>query len=86
LEKPHHFDGKDYSKWAYDMQMLLYRLHPSLWKIMCLGVTIPTEGEALTIEHEQDLHRNVQVIRIITGSLCAQEFNKVQNIQIAKVI
>jgi hypothetical protein len=53
---------------------------------MCLGVTIPTEGEALTIEHEQDLHRNVQVIRVITGSLCAQEFNKVQNIQIAKVI
>jgi hypothetical protein len=51
-----------------------------------VGVTIPTEGEALTIEHEQDLHRNVQATRVITGSLCAQEFNKVWNIQIAKVI
>jgi hypothetical protein len=86
LGKPPHFDGKDYLKWAYDMQMHLYELHPCLWKIVCVGVTIPTEGEALTIEHEQDLHRNVQATRVITGSLCAQEFNKVQNIQIAKVI
>jgi hypothetical protein len=84
--KPPHFDGKDYPKWAYDMQMHLHGLHPSLWKIVVVGVTIPAEGEALTIEHEQDLHRNVQATRVITGSLCAQEFNKVRNIQIAKVI
>jgi hypothetical protein len=51
-----------------------------------VGVTIPAEGEALTLEHEQDLHHNVQATRVITGSLCAQEFNKVWNIQIAKVI
>jgi hypothetical protein len=66
--------------------MHLYGLHPSLWKIVVVGVTIPTKGEALTIEHEQDFHHNVQATRVITGSLCAQEFNKVQNIQIAKVI
>jgi hypothetical protein len=36
------------------MQMHLNRLHPSLWKIVAVGVTIPTEGEALTIEYEQD--------------------------------
>jgi hypothetical protein len=49
-------------------------------------VLTPAKGEALTIEHEQDLHRNVQETRVITRSLCAQEFNKVRNIQIAKVI
>jgi hypothetical protein len=86
LGKPPHFDGKDYPKWAYDMQMHLYGLHPSLWKIVVVGVTIPAEGEALTIEHEQDLHHNVQATRVITGSLCAQEFNKVRNIQISTVI
>jgi hypothetical protein len=86
LGKPPHFDGKDYPQWAYDMQMHLYRLHPSLWKIVVVGVTIPAEGEALTLEHEKDLYRNVQETRVITGSLCAQEFNKVRNIQIAKVI
>jgi hypothetical protein len=77
LGKPPHFDGKDYPKWAYGMQMHLYGLHPSLWKIVVVGVTIPTKGEALTLEHEQDLHCNVQATRVITGSLCAQEFNKV---------
>jgi hypothetical protein len=66
--------------------MHLYGLHPSLWKVVVIGVTIPAEGEAFTIEHEQDLHRNVQATRVITGSLCAQELNKVRNIQIAKVI
>jgi hypothetical protein len=86
LGKPPHFDGKDYPKWAYDMQLHLYRLHPSLWKIMVIGVTIPAEGEALTIEHDKDIHRIVQATRVITGSLCAQEFNKVRKFQIAKVI
>jgi hypothetical protein len=86
LGKPSHFDGKDYPKWAYDMQMHLYRLHPSLWKIVVVGVTISAEGEALTLEHEQDLHHNVQAIRVIMRSLCSQEFNKVRNIQIAKGI
>jgi hypothetical protein len=59
LGKPPHFDGKDYPKWAYDMQMHLYGLHLSLWKIVVIGVSIPAEGEDLTIKHEQDLHRNV---------------------------
>jgi hypothetical protein len=86
LGKPPLFDGKDYPKWAYDMQMHLYGLHHSLWKIVVVGVTIPGKGESLTLEHEQDIHCNVQETRVITGSLCAQEFNKVRNIQIAKVI
>jgi hypothetical protein len=68
------------------MQMHLYGLHHSLWKIVVVGVTIPGKGESLTLEHEQDIHCNVQETRVITGSLCAQEFNKVRNIQIAKVI
>jgi hypothetical protein len=77
LGKPPHFDGKDYPKWAYDMQMHLYGLHPSLWKIVCICVTIPAEDEATTLEHEQDLHHNVQAARVMTSSLSAQEFNKV---------
>ena len=66
--------------------MHLYGLHPSLWLIVNVGVTIPKEGEVPTLEHAQDLHRNVQAARVITSSLCAQEFNKVRNIQITKVI
>jgi hypothetical protein len=50
LGKPPHFDGKDNPKWAYDMQMHLYGLHPSIWKIVVVCVTIPAEGEALTLD------------------------------------
>jgi hypothetical protein len=39
LGMPPHFDGKDYPKWAYDMQIHLYGLHPSLWKIVVVGVS-----------------------------------------------
>jgi hypothetical protein len=42
LGKPPHFDGKDYPKWAYDRKMHLYGLHLSLWKIVVVGVTIPS--------------------------------------------
>jgi hypothetical protein len=69
LAKPPHFDGKNYPKSAYDKQMHLYGLHPSLWKIACLGVTIPAEGEVPAIDHEQDLHCNLQATRVITGIL-----------------
>jgi hypothetical protein len=86
LGKPPHFDRKDYPKWAFDMQMHIYGFYPSLGKIVVVSVSIPTEGEALSIEHEQDLHCNMEATRVITGSLCTQEFNKVRNIQIAKVI
>ena len=68
------------------MQMHLYRLHPSLWKVVCVGVTLPKEGETPTPEHEYDLYHNMQATRVITSSLCAEEFNKVHNIHIAKVI
>jgi hypothetical protein len=35
----------------------------------CLGVTIPAEGEVPAIDHEQDLHCNLQATRVITGIL-----------------
>jgi hypothetical protein len=35
LGKLPHFDGKDYPKWSYDMQMHLYGVHPSHRILMC---------------------------------------------------
>ncbi|RCV30654.1 hypothetical protein SETIT_6G112300v2 [Setaria italica] len=37
-------------------------------------------------EQAQDYFHNAQVVRVITSSLCAQEFNKVCSVEIAKVI
>jgi hypothetical protein len=37
-------------------------------------------------EEAQDYFCNVQVVRVITSSFCAQEFNKVHSIEVAKKI
>uniref|UniRef100_K4AJQ3 Uncharacterized protein n=1 Tax=Setaria italica TaxID=4555 RepID=K4AJQ3_SETIT len=66
LGKPPYFDGTDYPKWAYDMKMQLYGLHPSIWKVV--------------------VFRNAQAVRVITSSLCAQEFNKVWSVEISNII
>ena len=39
-----------------------------------------------TAEQAQDYFRNAQATRVITGSLCIQEFNKVRIVEIAKKI
>jgi hypothetical protein len=37
-------------------------------------------------EQVQDYFRNAQAVRVITSSLCAQEFKKFRNVEIAKKI
>jgi hypothetical protein len=49
LEKPSFFDGTDYPKWSYDMKMHLYGLHLSIWEVVVVSVTPPTNGVA-TVE------------------------------------
>jgi hypothetical protein len=67
------------------MKMHLYRLQPFIWKVVVVGVTPPTNGVTMA-EQAQDYFRNAQAMRVITSSLCAQEFNKVCNFEIAEVI
>jgi hypothetical protein len=65
--------------------MNLYRLHPSIWEVVVVGVTPPTNGVP-TAKQAQDYFHNAQAVRVITSSLCAQEFNKVCNFEVAKKI
>jgi hypothetical protein len=67
------------------MKLYLYGLHPSIWKVMVVGVTPPTNGVP-TAEQDQHYLRNVQAVRVIISSLCAQEFYKIRNIEVAKKI
>ena len=52
---------------------------------MCVGLTPPVNCVP-TDEQAQDYFSNAQAVRVITGSLCIQEFNKVRNVEIAKKI
>jgi hypothetical protein len=85
LGQPSFFDGTDYPKWAYDMKMHLYGFHPSIWEVVVVGVTPPTNGIP-TAEQAQDYHRNAEAVRVITSSLSVREFNKVRGIEVAKKI
>ncbi|RCV18542.1 hypothetical protein SETIT_3G309100v2 [Setaria italica] len=67
------------------MKIHLYGLHPSIWEVVVVDVTLPKNGISMA-EQAQDYFRNAQAVRVITGSLCAQEFNKVWSVEIAKVI
>ena len=44
LGRAPYFDGMDYPKWAFDMKMHLYGLHPLVWEVVCVGVTPPVNG------------------------------------------
>ena len=68
------------------MQVHLYGLKPHLWTIVCVGVPQLGEGEVVTPEHEHDLFRNVQAVRVIESSLCTMEYNKVRGMISAKEI
>jgi hypothetical protein len=65
--------------------MHLYGLHPSIWEVVVVGVTSPTNSVPM-VEQAQDYFCNAQAVRVIISSLCAQEFNKVHNVEIAKKI
>ena len=86
MGKPPHFDGTDYARWSEDKQVHLYGLNPHLWTIVCVGVPQLGEDEGATPEHEHDMFRNAQVVRVIRSSLCTIEYNKVRGIISAKEI
>jgi hypothetical protein len=75
LGKSPFFDRTDYSKWSYDMKMHLYGLHPSIWEVMVVGVTLLMHGVP-TAEQTQDYFHNEQAVRIITSSLYAKNSTK----------
>uniref|UniRef100_K4A379 CCHC-type domain-containing protein n=1 Tax=Setaria italica TaxID=4555 RepID=K4A379_SETIT len=85
LGKLPYFDEMDYPMSAYDMKMHLYELHPCIWEVVVVDVTPPKNGIP-TAEQAHDYFCNAQVVRVIIGSLCAQEFNKIRSVEIAKVI
>jgi hypothetical protein len=68
----------NYDEWADKMKSHLIGVHPSLWEIVNIGMHKPTQGEEMTPEMMQEVHRNAQAASIIKGSLCPEEYRKVQ--------
>jgi hypothetical protein len=68
----------NYDEWADKMKSHLIGVHPSLWEIVNIGMYKPAQGEEMTLEMMQEVHRNAQAVSIIKGSLCPEEYWKVQ--------
>ncbi|KAJ1275481.1 hypothetical protein BS78_05G138700 [Paspalum vaginatum] len=79
-------DRFNYADWASDMKMHLISLHPSLWEIVNVGACVPKEGEVITPEWMQDLHRNAQAAHVLNNGLSEEERRKVKGLEIAKEI
>jgi hypothetical protein len=56
LDKPPHFDGKDYSFWSHKMRSHLFSLHPSILKVVENGMHFDSSDNAIYI-HEP-IHKN----------------------------
>jgi hypothetical protein len=68
----------NYDEWANKMKSHLIDVHPSLWEIVNIGMNKLTQGEEMTPEMMQEVHHNAQAVSIIKGSLCPEEYQKVQ--------
>jgi hypothetical protein len=76
----------NYDEWADKMKSHLIGVHPSLWEIVNIGMHKPAQGEEMTPEMMQEVHRNAQAVSIIKGSLCPEEYRKVQGREDARDI
>jgi hypothetical protein len=74
LEKLPTLSELNYDEWANKMKSHLIDVHPSLWEIVDIGMNKPAQGEEMTLEMMQEVHRNAQVVSIIKGSLCPEEY------------
>jgi hypothetical protein len=63
----------NYDEWADKMKSHIIGVHPSLWEIVNIGMNKLAQGEEMTLEMMQEVHRNAQEVSIIKGSLCSEE-------------
>jgi hypothetical protein len=84
LGKPPHFDGEDYSFWSHKMRNHLFSLHPSIWKIVEIGMQFDSSDNPVLINEQ--IHKNAQATTVLLASLCRDEYNKVSDLDNAKQI
>jgi hypothetical protein len=80
------FDELNYNQWKCYMKNYLYSISPEVWQVVCDGVNILDEDEQPISDQLLKIHRNAQVISILTSSVDKEEFNRVDGLDVAKYI
>jgi hypothetical protein len=68
------------------MKNYLYSISPEVWQVVCKGVDFPDEDEQPTLDQLQKIHSNAQAISILTSSVDKEEFNRVDDLDVAKEV
>jgi hypothetical protein len=84
--KAPHFDGMNYSKWHHGMKVHLMLLNPSIWKVVCINVDLPEEGETPDYNKLQQIHYNAQASNVLLSSLEKDEYDSVDGLEKASEI
>jgi hypothetical protein len=66
------------------MKNYLYSISPKVWQVICDGVNFLDDDEQLTPDQLQKIYRNAQAISIPTSSIDKEEFNRVDDLDVAK--
>jgi hypothetical protein len=81
-----HFNGMNCSKWHHGMKVHLMSLNPSIWKVVCIGVDFPKQGETPNYNQLQQIHYNAQVSNVLISSLEKDEYDRVVGLENASEI
>jgi hypothetical protein len=68
------------------MKAYLTGLSLELWNIVCIGFDDPEDFENLTPRDRRNIKRNAQATSLLLSALSAQEYNRVNGLEIAKEI
>jgi hypothetical protein len=82
--KAPHFDGTNYNQWKHCIKNYLYSISPEVWQVVYDSVVFPNEDEQPTSDQLQKIYHNTQAISILTSSIDNEEFNHVDDLDVAK--
>jgi hypothetical protein len=76
-----HFDGMNYAKWHHVMKVHLMSLNPTVWKVVCTGVTFLEDGKTPDKKQLQQIHYNAQATNVLLSSLENDEYGQVDGLE-----
>jgi hypothetical protein len=82
--KAPYFDRTCYNQWKHCMKNYLYSISPEVWQVVCDSVDFLDDDEQPTLDQLQKIHCNAQAISILTSSIDKEEFNRVDDLDVAK--
>jgi hypothetical protein len=84
IGKAPYFDRTYYNQWKHCMKNYLYSISLKVWQVVCCGVDFLDDDEQPTPDQLQKIHCNAQAISILTSSIDKEEFNRVDDLNVAK--